>query len=68
MAQAERFDPRGDFIHAQIPALAEIAAPAVLQPGGGIDLLHQADYPAPMVDLATERAEALRRLEETKDG
>ncbi len=68
VAQAERFDPRGDFIHAQIPSLAEIAAPAVLQPGGGVDLLHQADYPAPMVDLATERAEALRRLEETKDG
>ena len=68
VAQAERFDPDGAFIHAQIPELAAIPAPRVHQPGGGVDLLTPADYPPPMVDLGTERAEALRRLEETKDG
>lgn len=67
IAQAERFDPDGAFIHAQIPELSGIPVPAVLHPGGGVDLLHPADYPAPMVDLKAERAEALRRLEETKE-
>ena len=67
VAQAERFDPDGAFVHAQLPELAGIDAPAVHQPGGGVDLLHPADYPPPMVDLKAERAEALRRLEETKD-
>ena len=67
VAQAERFDPDGAFVHRYVPELDGIDAPAVLQPGGGVDLLHPADYPAPMVDLKAERAEALRRLEETKD-
>ena len=68
IAQAERFDPDGDFIHAQIPELADVPAPAVLQPGGGVDLLHPANYPPAMIDLKVERAEALRRLAETTAG
>ena len=35
-------------------------------PGGGVDLLSQASYPVPMVDLKAERAEALRRLDVAK--
>jgi deoxyribodipyrimidine photo-lyase len=42
-AQAERFDPNGDYARRWIP---EIGTP---------------DYPAPMVDHAVERREALRR-------
>ena len=66
LAQAERFDPDAQFVHAQIPELSEIPAPRVLQPGGGVDLLSSADYPAAMIDLGAERIEALRRLDETK--
>jgi deoxyribodipyrimidine photo-lyase len=67
VAQAERFDPQGAYIHEYVPELAGISAPRVFAPGGGVDLLSPADYPAPMIDLATERAEALRRLAATKD-
>ena len=66
IAQAERFDPNADYIHTYVPELSGISAPAVLQPGGGVDLLSQASYPVPMVDLKAERAEALRRLDVAK--
>jgi len=39
----------------------------VLQPGGGVDLLHQANYPQPMIDLKQEREEALRRYSDARD-
>ena len=66
IAQAERFDPQAEYIHRWVPELAHINAPMVFQPGGGVDLLNQAAYPTPMIDLAAERLEALRRLEKVK--
>jgi len=67
IAQAERFDPEGTFIHRFIPELAGIPAPAVLQPGGGVDLLHPSTYPPAMVDLKVERLEALRRFADARE-
>ena len=66
VAQAERFDPDGTYIHRWVPELAHIPAPGVLQPGGGVDLLHPSSYPAPMIDLKVERAEALARFQEAR--
>ena len=67
VAQAERFDPKAEYIHRWVPELAEIEAPGVLQPGGGVNLLQQADYPEPMIDLKEEREEALRRFAVARD-
>lgn len=60
--QAERFDPTGAYVKCWIPALAEVAAPQCLQPGGGEGLLAPTGYVAPMIDAKTERDEALRRF------
>ena len=67
VAQAERFDPDGAYIHRYVPELRGIAAPGVLQPGGGVSLLDQSSYPPPMIDLKVERAEALRRAHEERE-
>jgi len=66
VAQAERFDADATYIHTFVPELASVAPPAVFQPGGGADLLNQVKYPAPMVDLKAERAEALDRFAEAR--
>ncbi len=67
VAQAERFDPDGAYIHRYVPELRGIAAPGVLQPGGGVSLLDQSSYPPPMIDLKVERVEALRRASEARE-
>jgi len=56
-AQSERFDPDGDFIRRWVPELGEASAVSVHQPG----ILRPDDYPAPIVEHAAERDEALRR-------
>ena len=67
VAQAERFDPNGAFIHRYVPELAGVEAPRVFQPGGGITLFDSSGYPPPIVDLKAERLEALRRVAEAKE-
>ena len=64
--QAERFDPEGRYVKRYVPELAAVEAPACLQPGGGGGML-AGSYPAPMVDHATERAEALARFASARD-
>ncbi|ETB15564.1 hypothetical protein O983_28180 [Mycobacterium avium 09-5983] len=54
-AQGEKFDPSGDYIRRWVPELRCADDPHLRtgeRPPG---------YPAPIVDHATERAEALRR-------
>ena len=55
--QALRFDPNGDYVRRWVPELAGIGGGAVHEPG----VLRPANYPAPMVDHARERDEALAR-------
>jgi deoxyribodipyrimidine photo-lyase len=59
--QSERFDPSGDYIRTHVPELADVPA----------DRIHASPgvpgYPAPIVDHASERAEALARYQAVKE-
>ncbi len=56
--QSERFDPQGEYVRRWVPELADVVGSAVHAPEG---LWRPASYPAPIVDHASERDEALRR-------
>jgi deoxyribodipyrimidine photo-lyase len=56
-SQSQRFDPDGDYIRTWVPELAGLSTTAIHQPGAS----PPADYPAPIVDHAAERVEALSR-------
>jgi deoxyribodipyrimidine photo-lyase len=58
--QGAKFDPAGDYIRRWVSELAEVAD--VHKLGSA----RPADYPAPIVDHATERLEALRRYRQLR--
>jgi deoxyribodipyrimidine photo-lyase len=60
VAQSERFDAAGGYIRRWVPELAEVDDGEVHAPWASRRGLPPG-YPAPMVDHAHERAEALRR-------
>ena len=66
VTQGRKFDPDGEYIRRWVPELRGIAGGAVHEPwtvadAGQGDLF--GGYPAPIVDHASERAEALARYE-----
>ncbi len=70
VAQSRRFDPKGRFIRRHLPVLAGLDDDAVHAPwladpvtraAAGVTL--DRDYPSPVVDHATARAETLARYE-----
>lgn len=61
VAQARRFDPRGDYVRRWVPELAHLEAPAIHEPWTLSP--PPARYPPPLVDHAEERREALRRYD-----
>lgn len=63
--QGYKFDPQGDYVRKYIPELRHIAGAEVHEPWKLLDGL-QNGYPAPILDHAIERDEALARLEEIK--
>jgi deoxyribodipyrimidine photo-lyase len=74
IAQAERFDPSGDYVRRWVPELAALAAPWIHRPwtapvpilaDAGIEL--GATYPAPMVEHAGARKRALGAFAELKE-
>jgi deoxyribodipyrimidine photo-lyase len=64
-SQGKRFDPDGDYVRRYVPELREIEGAAVHEPavGGGDLFATPVDYPAPIVDHAAERDEALARYQ-----
>lgn len=64
VAQGKRFDPDGEYVRRYVPELRDIAGPAVHEPW--LTPLLAPDYPAPIVDHAAERADALARFAEMK--
>jgi deoxyribodipyrimidine photo-lyase len=63
VTQGERFDPTGAYVKHYIPELSKLAPKHVHQPWtvGGVP-----GYPAPIVDLAQSRADALAAFSELK--
>jgi len=66
LLQSKKFDPKGDFIRSQIPALAKLSGEALHAPWTLAPLEAQAlgfrlgrDYPEPIVDHAAARERAL---------
>ncbi|NNN01881.1 MAG: deoxyribodipyrimidine photo-lyase [Acidimicrobiaceae bacterium] len=64
--QAQRFDPRGEYVRRYVPELATVPVPDCLLPGGGAGLL-SASYASPMLDALAERREALARFAQARD-
>ena len=60
--QGYRYDPEGDYVRKYLPELAHLAGAQVHEPWKLADEL-RGDYPLPVIDLAAERAEALRRFD-----
>ena len=58
VTQSRRFDPDGEYVRRWVPELRGVAAPAVHEPWTLGDR-SPVDYPAPMVDHATERRATL---------
>ena len=59
-SQGQKFDPAGEYVRRFCPELAGVDDKHVHEPSL-LGLLAPQDYPAPMVDHGTERAEALLR-------
>ena len=64
--QGEQFDPDGAYVRRWVPELAKLPAAAVHQPWTQPSTGR--DYPAPVVDFAASRAEALAGYERVKAG
>ena len=71
--QAEKFDPKGDFIRRWLPELARLPNPALFAPWtadaatlGRAGVLLGQNYPRPIVDLKISREQALARFSQIK--
>jgi deoxyribodipyrimidine photo-lyase len=67
VSQGRSYDPEGTYVRRWIPQLRDVPGAKVHEPwtspGGP-----PAGYPAPVVDHAAERREALARYEAARDG
>lgn len=64
VAQGQRFDPQGDYLRRYLPELRNLPGRAAHEPW--LNALLAPDYPAPIVDHAAARLEALARLQAMK--
>jgi deoxyribodipyrimidine photo-lyase len=67
--QGVKFDPEGEYVRRWVPELAHVRGAAVHEPGArAADLLsgESGAYPAPIVDHAVEREEALARYQRVR--
>jgi len=62
--QGQDYDPTGDYVRRWVPELRGVTGKAVHEPWTLAS--PPVDYPAPIVDHATERTEALRRYKDAR--
>ena len=67
VTQAKRFDPDGIYLRRWLPELAQAPLAVLHEPWKAPSLLTRSGYPAPMVDLAASRLEALAAFQARKD-
>lgn len=65
ITQSEKFDPEGKYIRRWVPEIAHLSAKDIHAPWQ-LGLMAPADYPAPIVDHATQRALAIELLSRKK--
>ncbi len=66
VGQGLRFDPDGAYVRRYVPELAHLAGGSAHEPWDARDG-YTHGYPTRLIDLATERTEALARLAALKD-
>jgi deoxyribodipyrimidine photo-lyase len=66
VSQARKFDPDGDYLRRWLPELKDAPLPLLHEPWRDASLLSRSGYPAPMVDLAASRREALAAYQATR--
>ncbi len=69
ITQGKKFDPTGAYVRKYVPELTTLNDKGIHEPwlvGGGGLFGGQVDYPAPIVDHAVERVEALARYAAAK--
>jgi deoxyribodipyrimidine photo-lyase len=59
VTQSKKFDPDGAYLQRWLPELADASLALLHEPWKDASLLSRSGYPAPMVDLATSRQNAL---------
>jgi deoxyribodipyrimidine photo-lyase len=59
ITQAQKFDPKGDYLRRWLPELADAPSAFLHEPWKDAGLLKRSGYPAPMVDLGASRVAAL---------
>jgi deoxyribodipyrimidine photo-lyase len=59
VTQAKKFDPAGIYLKRWLPELADAPLDLLHEPWKDPSLLNRSGYPAPMIDLAASRQEAL---------
>ena len=64
VTQGQKFDPEGDYVRRWVPELRDVEGKAVHTPWELAD--PPGDYPAPIVDHATERKVALERYQRAR--
>lgn len=59
VTQAKKFDPDGVYLRRWLPELIDAPLDLLHEPWKDLSLLNRSGYPAPMVDLASSRLDAL---------
>ncbi|NNL86278.1 MAG: deoxyribodipyrimidine photo-lyase, partial [Myxococcales bacterium] len=67
VTQSRKFDPSGSYLRRWVPEIAHLSDRSIHEPWSE-KMGAPAGYPAPIVDHANERREALNRLERLKTG